>query len=63
MEADPRREIALAEYHYFSGQPDKAIREAELYLTCPDAAHRFSARLIYAYAMCPPVRSSAPGML
>lgn len=50
MEDDPRKEIALAEYHYFSGQPEKAIQEAELYLTCPDAAYRFSACLIYAYA-------------
>ena len=50
MEAGPGKEIALAEYQYFSGQPDKAIREAELYLTCPDAAYRFSACLIYAYA-------------
>ncbi len=50
METGPRKEIAFIEYHYFSGQPEKAIQEAELYLTCPDAAYRFSACLIYAYA-------------
>ena len=50
MEDGPGKEIALAEYHYFSGQPEKAIQEAELYLTCPNAAYRFSACLIYAYA-------------
>lgn len=50
MEDGPRKEIALAEYHYFSGQPEKAIQESELYLTCPDAAYRFSACWIYAYA-------------
>lgn len=50
MEGGPTKDIALTEYHYFSGQPEKTIQEAELYLTCPDAAHRFSACLIYAYA-------------
>lgn len=50
MEDGPRKEIALAEYHYFSGHPEKAIQEAELYLTCPNEAYRFSACLIYAYA-------------
>lgn len=50
MEDGPRKEIALAEYHYFSGRPEKAIQESELFLTCPDAAYRFSACLIYAYA-------------
>ncbi len=50
MEDGPRKEIALAEYHYFSGHPKKAIREAELYLTCPNEAYRFSACLLYAYA-------------
>lgn len=50
MEAGPRKEIALIEYHYFSGQPEKAIQEAELYLTCSNAAYRLSACWIYAYA-------------
>ena len=30
------RDIALAEYHYFSGQPEEAAREAELYLSHPE---------------------------
>lgn len=50
MEEGSRKEIAFAEYHYFSGQPEKAIQEAELYLTCSETAYRLSACLIYAYA-------------
>ena len=50
MEEWSRKEIAFAEYHYFSGQPEKAIQEAELYLTCSETAYRLSACLIYAYA-------------
>ena len=46
----PRREIALAEYHYFSGQPEAAAREAEVHLTSSDMGARLSACLIYAYA-------------
>lgn len=44
------RNIALAEYHYFSGHPQEAAREAELYLSHPDLALRLSACLIYAYS-------------
>ena len=48
---DPRlRDIARAEYHYFSGHPEEAAREAELYLSHPDLALRLSACLIYTYA-------------
>ena len=48
---DPRlRDIARAEYHYFSGHPEEAVREAELYLSHPDLALRLSACLIYTYA-------------
>ena len=50
MAAGPQRDIALAEYHYFSGQADKAAKEAEPYLTSPDMAARLSACLLYAYA-------------
>lgn len=50
MEEGPQKKIALAEYHYFSGQPEKAAREAELFLTCSDPALRLSACLIYGYA-------------
>ena len=44
------RDIARAEYHYFSGQPEEAACEAELYLSNPDLTLRLSACLIYAYA-------------
>lgn len=43
MKDGPGKEIALAEYHYFSGQPELAAQEAELHLTDPDAARRLSA--------------------
>ena len=46
----PKKEIALTEYYYFSGQAEKAMRKAELYLTHPDTSCRLSACLIYAYA-------------
>ena len=48
-EGDQKR-IALAEYHYFSGRPEEAVRETEPYLTNPDMAVRLSACLLYAYA-------------
>lgn len=44
------RDIALAEYYYFSGRPADAARAAELYLSHPDLALRLSAYLIYTYA-------------
>ena len=50
MVAGPQRDIALAEYYYFSGQPDAAAKESELYLTSPDMGARLSACLIYAYS-------------
>ena len=50
MEAGPQRDIALAEYHYFSGQPEQAVLEVEPYLTSPHMGARLSACLLYAYA-------------
>ena len=50
MSEGPVKDIALAEYHYFSGRPEKAIQESERYITCQNAAQRFSACFIYAYA-------------
>ena len=50
MEDGPRKDIAVAEYHYFSGQAEQAAREAELYLADRDLEIRLSACLIYAYA-------------
>lgn len=50
MPPGPRREIALAEYWYFSGRPEQAVQAAELYLTSPDIELRLSACLLCAYA-------------
>lgn len=50
METGPEKNIAFAEYHYFSGRAEEAAREAELYLTSHDMHIRLSASLIYAYA-------------
>ena len=50
MAEGPRRDIAAAEYHYFTGRPEEAARAAEPYLTSADMAARLSACLIYAYA-------------
>ncbi len=36
MAPGPRRDIATAEYHYFTGHPEEAAKEAEAYLTSPD---------------------------
>ena len=46
----PRKDIAWAEYHYFSGQAEQAVREVELHLADKDMEVRLSACLIYAYA-------------
>ena len=50
MEEGPQRDIALAEYHYFSGHPEEAAGEAERYFFSPDLGTRLSACLIYAFA-------------
>lgn len=50
MPEGPQRDIALAEYHYFSGRPEEAAEEANAYLTSGDMGARLSACLIYAYA-------------
>lgn len=50
MEEGPQKDIALAEYYYFSGQPELAVEKAELFLDSPDTAKRLSACLICAYA-------------
>ncbi len=49
----PQRDIALAEYHYFSGQPEASAKGAEVYLTNRDMGARLSACLIYAYSNLP----------
>ena len=50
MDEGVQRDIALAEYYYFSGQAEKAAKVAEEYLVSPDIGARLSACLIYAYA-------------
>jgi DNA-binding CsgD family transcriptional regulator len=50
MAAGPQRDIALAEYHYFSGQPEQAALEAKSYLASSHMGLQLSACLIYTYA-------------
>ena len=50
MKKGPKKDIAFAEYHYFSGHPREAAQETEMYLTCGDPELRLSACLIYAYS-------------
>ena len=50
MPPGPRRDIALAEYHYFTGHPEEAAQEAQPYLDSDDVGARLSACLVYAYA-------------
>lgn len=50
MAPGPQQDIAMAEYHYFSGHPEEAAKAAEAYLISPDMGARLSACLIYAYA-------------
>lgn len=50
MEAGSRKEIALAEFYYFTGRPEKAVKKAELYLNSENLALKLSACLICAYA-------------
>jgi len=44
------RDVAMGEYYYFSGQPEKAAKEMEPYLASEELALRLSACLVYAYA-------------
>ena len=49
--ADAReRDIALAEYYYFSGRPEKSSELSELYLSHSEPMLRLSACWIYAYS-------------
>lgn len=47
------REIARAEYCYFSGQAEEAAQVSSKFLSHPDLAIRLSAYLIYTYANLP----------
>lgn len=50
MKNGGRKDIAFAEYHYFSGHPEEAVQEVKKYLTCANLQLRLSARLIYSFA-------------
>ena len=50
MESGPKKDIALAEYHYFSGQAEKTMQETERYLTAKNRAIRLSACWLYAFS-------------
>lgn len=50
MADGPYKKLAMAEYYYFSGQPEKAARETANDLTSDDMGLRLSACWIYAYA-------------
>ena len=50
IEDEREREIAMGEYHYFSGHPEKAAEAMEPYLACEDVTIRLSACLIYTFA-------------
>lgn len=46
----PQKEMAYAEYYYFSGRYEKAVEYAEMYLNCEDIMLKLSASLIYTFA-------------
>ena len=46
----PQKEMAYAEYYYFSGRHEKAIEFAEMYLNSEDIMLKLSASLIYTFA-------------
>ena len=46
----PQKEMAYAEYYYFSGRHEKAVEYAEMYLNCEDIMLKVSASLIYTFA-------------
>ena len=50
LAAGPQRDIAMAEYHYFTARPEEAARAAEPYLTSADVGAKLSACLLSAYA-------------
>ena len=45
-----QKEMAYAEYYYFSGRHEKAVEYAEMYLNCEDIMLKLSASLIYTFA-------------
>ena len=51
MADGPYKKLAMAEYYYFSGQPEKAAQETANYLTSEDMGLRLSACWIYALSL------------
>ena len=50
MADGPRKDMARAEYYYFSAQAEQAVQATEPYLTSPDLGLRLSACWVYGYA-------------
>lgn len=50
IEDIPQKEMAYAEYYYFSGQHKKAVKYSEMYLNHEDIMLKLSASLIYTFA-------------
>lgn len=50
MSEGSKKQIALAEYYYFSAQPEKTVEETEPYLRSPDLGLRLSSCWLYGYA-------------
>ena len=50
MAEGAQKDIAMAEYYYFTGKPEEAAKEAEAYLASQDMGAQLSACLLYAYA-------------
>lgn len=50
IEDIPQKEMAYAEYYYFSGQHEKAVKYSEMYLNNEDIMLKLSASLIYTFA-------------
>ena len=50
IEDIPQKEMAYAEYYYFSGHHEKAVTYAEMYLNYEDIMLKLSASLIYTFA-------------
>jgi len=50
MQEGDEKNLALAEYYYFTGQPEKAVMETELFFNHKDVVTKVSACLIYAFS-------------
>ncbi len=50
MHEGDEKNLALAEYYYFTGKPEKAVAETELFFNHKDVVTKLSACLIYAFA-------------